>query len=540
MIKRRGKKNSPPPPEAPENGEPAVETEDLVRLPPLLGIRPGVYLAWGYGFVILIVLFLVLVLPGISHPGSILVVRSEPEGAAVRVDGVYMDTSPCEVFVPQGRREIALVLPGFEPIIKEETIPGRLVGSLLFPRRIPLEGTLRSSDPLGALAAEAGEYAAWSFTGEPTAAYQVPRALSEAAYRLGPSVGAEDEGAGELLAAAARFAANRGSLRDLLRAKFLLDNRGLSPSPLSLAGSLGDMAAYLEENPQAALWLAEVLQGEEQKTLTASAWYREAAGPGEATPDPGWRSGVDRPVPGTVVVNGISYREVPGGQVPGATVSGRAPGERFFIAERPVDAATWEAFLEAEPAWREAGAGGSGGPGTAAAGVSWYAAQAFCARQTRTLPPDWGALSPRAPSPRAPSPGALSPGAPSPGRAGWEVRLPREAEWEQAVAQGLLSGVGDYWEWCGDPFAPLDYLKASPEAIAAVSSPEFPVKGGSWANSSGSVDYHTRGSLPPSTSSPFVSFRPVLAPRPESVPGAGAQTGAERETMPKTPPGGMP
>ncbi|GAB6393447.1 MAG: SUMF1/EgtB/PvdO family nonheme iron enzyme [Treponematales bacterium] len=448
--------------------------EDRVVLPPAGGIPPGVYLTALYGLVILAVLFFALLFPGLRRPGSLLVVETEPEGAGVRLDGVYMDASPCEIFAPKGTRRVEFVLPGFRPAARDIEVPGRVFASLLFPRRLPVKAALTADDPEEAFAAAAREYAAWSFAGEPTAAYQTPLTLSEAAYRLGPALtGAETDG---LLAASARFASSRAALRDLVRAKFLLDNGGLSPSPLSLPGSLGDICGYLAENPRAALWLGEVLQGAERSALVSSEWYKEGKARADAEARGGGLSG------SAARVNGADYRKTRGD---------------VYLAENPVGAGAWAEFLAAKPEWRRENlaalvregladewylAPSEAADGGGVTGVSWHAAAAWCSWQTERLPPAF---------------------------AGWEVRLPTEAEWE--AAGGELPGMGKRWEWCAEPFAPFDYLPAPPEAAAAVSSPERSVRGG-WVNGSGPVTL-TRGSLPPASCSPFVSFRPALAPK---------------------------
>jgi hypothetical protein len=460
------------------------DTFNGVRLKPILGIRPGVYLAWIYGLVILFILFALLFLPGITRPGALVSVGSEPYGAAVLVDGAHWGAAPCELFIPQGNHEIEVRLPGFTSRRFEKDFGGRLFASLFFPLKAGLDVRLESPDPAAAFKDEAAEFAAWTFAGEPTQDYQIPLSLSEGAYRQGP--GASDPAVRsameETLAASLGFGVTRAALRDLLRAKFLLDNQGLSPSPLTLLRSVGDILETLGDTPGAARWLAETLNGEAASALAASAWYKgdvEKTGSSDPFPRPGR----------ALALEGLRFREIPG-------LSGE-----FFICETVITAGAWDAFLEENPRWKgentaaliKDGLASSeylkkpafpGAPEDGVSGVSWYAARAWCEWYNSRLPAAYSS---------------------------WEVRLPSEAEWEYAA--GVMdAGTGDYWEWCGNPFVPLDFFP-SPEEAPEPLSPERPVRGGAWINPPGSVSRETRGSLPPDSCSPFVSFRPVLAPK---------------------------
>jgi hypothetical protein len=458
-----------------------------LRLKPVLGIRPGVYLAWIYGLAILCILFALLFLPGIIRPGALVRVSSEPYGAAILVDGAHWGAAPCELFIPQGSREIEVRLPGFSPRRFEQDFGGRLFASLFFPLKANLDVKLEAPDPAGAFKNEAAEFAAWTFAGEPTQEYQIPLSLSEGVYRQGP--GASDpairSAMEETLDAALRFGVTRAALRDLLRAKFLIDNQGLSPSPLTLLRSVGDILETLGDTPGAARWLAETLNKENAATVAASAWYAgDIEAGGNKSPGP-------LPAPGeTLAFEGLRFREIPGA----------SQGE-FFICETTVTPAVWEAFLEAWPQWKRENTAAlikeglvssgylenqvfPGAPVEGVPGVSWYAANAWCEWFGSRLPPAYSS---------------------------WELRLPLEAEWEYAAGV-REAGAGEYWEWCGNPFVPLDFFPPFDEALEPL-SPERSVRGGSWINPSGSVLKETRASLPPDSCSPFVSFRPVLAPK---------------------------
>ncbi|MDR2246963.1 MAG: SUMF1/EgtB/PvdO family nonheme iron enzyme [Treponema sp.] len=474
------------------------EPEDRVRLPAILGVRPGVYLAWIYSLVILGILFFALVYPGLSRPGSIAVLRSEPAGAAVRVDGVYRGTAPRDVFVLRGKRVFEFVLPGFTSLTVEAEIPGRVFASVFVPHRQLVRGTLEAADPLEPLVRGAAEFAEWSLAGEPTAVYQIPLPLSEGAYRGGPAARdpAVRDAMNGVLDAALRFTVTRAGLRDFLRAKFLVDNGGLSPSPVSALASARGLVVRLAETPGAAAALAGYLPPEAASALKGSAWYAKAL-PDVIPQDRGTVSSRN------IEVGGISFVETAGGSfVTGGAFPRRVSIEDFYLAAETVPPSSWEAFLAANPRWglqhaavlREQGLVtedylvpfSEGPPDAGISAVSWYAAEAYGEWLTAFLPP------------------ALS---------SYEVRLPTEAEWEYAIGLhgGIRNPAGSLWEWCKDLYAPLDMLPAPEEAAARVGSPERSLRGGSWINQAGSGDITARASLPPRFCSPFVSFRPVIA-----------------------------
>jgi formylglycine-generating enzyme required for sulfatase activity len=506
----------------------ATETtdEDQVRLKPFLGMRPGVYLAFIYGFIILIALFFLLVFPGLTRPGSVIALKTEPSGAALRVDGVYMGTSPGKIFVPQGKHTLELVLPGFTPLTLEQEIEGRLFASLIFPKILPLEEKLAAPDPARAFALSAADFAAWSFAGEPTVSYQIPLSLSEGAYRSGPAAAAEglSEEFDGILRASARFAVTKAAIRDLLRAKALGDNGGLSPSPFTIFRSAEDIIAWLSQEDGAAASLAGVLPAEASSLIAASSWYTKQAAENQsagkipeklAVSPAGFPGRISGASPGgALTLQGISFTGLPGGTL--AKGPFRVQVGDFWIADTKTSAAAFERFLNANPQWRQdnlpeliekgmvnedyladnggISSGNSAGNSGEITAVSWYAAREFCSWLSGFLPPSLGA---------------------------WEIRLPTETEWEYAAKSSQVSpaikiaGFQDgNREWCEDPYAPLNLFGAPAGAIAAVGSPERSVRGLSRISAPSSTNLETRGSLPPETCSEFVSFRPLIALRP--------------------------
>ena len=459
-----------------------TETEDQVKLKPVMGIRPGVYLAVLYSVILLGVLFFMLVFPGLRKPGAVLFIKTEPSGAAIRVDGTYMGTSGStdKIFVSKGPHTLEAVLPGFESEVSIHEIPGRVFGSLFLPLRYPVEFTLKTGDPSAAFAQAAADFSEWSFGGEPTAAWQVPLSLSEGAYRTGPE---NDPASAEILQAASRFTVTRAALRDLVRAKILLDNGGLSPSPAGLIGSVSDILLFLSENPGSAAWLSGLLPPESASMVRASNWYKnESADETHILPG----SGTGGPAARRLDLYGLTFTGIAAGTFFQAEPFPHSVNiKNFMISETPVPVTLFETFLNENPEWRNEEQRelfpAELYERTEITGISWFAAEAFCQWLTKRLPPSMAAM---------------------------EARLPAEAEWEYAVKYGIRNMENTLWEWCADPFAHLPFIKTTPKAAQAVGSPERSLRGRPVP-----VTTETRASLPPDFSSPFVTFRPVIAER---------------------------
>jgi len=412
-----------------------------------------------------------------------------------------MGVSGEKIIVPGGTHTITAVMPGFEEITEIHEIPTRIFGSLFFPRITKIEFTLETVDPAAAFTLYAREFAEWSFGGEPTDRWQIPQILSEGAYRIGRSVleGSEEQ-RGELqqiLLAASLFADTKAAIRDLIRAKMLLDNYGNSPSPQGIIGSIKDILGFLSENPGSAAWLFRVLPDDAASIIGDSGWFHdEFFAPIEFFPDSQANSALPR-----LQLAGLNFIGMNAGKFhnTGYASTYKPSGnsvyiDRFLISEFPVSRSLFETFLFEKPEWKEHYTDYFTEeiafiPGTIQrdiiTGITWYAADAFC---------KW--LSERLPS----------------SLAGMEVRLPTENEWGYAsLGISSMQGTGLEAEWCADPYVHLRFITA-PEEKLAVGSPERSIRG-KTAMESDQVREPAirRGSLPPDLSSPFVTFRPVIA-----------------------------
>jgi len=445
------------------------EINDNVKLPHFLGIRPGVYLTVLYSIILLLIFFFLLVFPGLKKPGAVLSVKTEPAGAAIRIDGVYMGTSGKKIAVPKGVRVIEVVLPGFntESIVQE--IPGRIFGSLFFPLRKTIDFTLKTDDPVTAFSIAAAGFAAWTFGGEPTESWQIPLSLSEGAYRIGVRSNSQTN---EILKAVSRFTVTRAALRDLLRAKILLDNGGNSPSPAGIVSSISDILQFLSDNPGSAQWLSSLLPPESASIVRASTWNNTENTVLSA------KEGVH--VNRRFELSGLVFTGIQ-----------KNKEKSFLISENPVPYSLFQTFLTENPEWKNGYTDYFNDEisinsqemynNDTITGVSWYAADAFCRWLSKRLPASMSEM---------------------------EIRLPTEAEWD-AAKTSVKSMEASGWEWCADPYAPLTFISASQWAIEVAGSPERSLRG---RPSLSSPD--TRASLPPELSSPFVTFRLVIAEKP--------------------------
>ena len=490
----------------------------VVRLKPVFGIPPGRYLAALYGFLVLFALIMLLLWPGIRHPGSYYVIDADPPGAAVFVDGVYADSAPCRIFVAAGAHDLSVGRPGFATVTESVTTRGRLFASLLVPRVERLSFALDRPSGTAVLAAGVREFAAWSMTGTPSDAYQLPMTLSDAARAWSAEPSPVPAG---FPGAALSYASSAPSVRDALRASSIALGSSAALTPATLGRLVKAAAAELSVDPALLAALAGALPDGAKAALESSPLYRrllDTATTEAATAVPARSSAGGTVAEIALVSLGASTTVIRAGAALPRTAF--VPG--FSLAAREVTVARFREFVEAVPEWAPSRAESlaarglaepdylsgfdAATPGEPVRHVSAYAAEAYCAWLSRQAP------------------------------AGFRFELPTEARWAAAAAaagdsalavavlfDGTRNGpvgdaaadaagfsglLGNVWEWCADSFAVHPAAGANGRASWPVE--ERVVRGGSWANKPGLVDLSSRGAIPARECSPYLGFRVAL------------------------------
>lgn len=536
------------------------ETEP-VKLKPLFGMQPGKYLTILYAFILLVLLFFLLVFPGLRKHGSKLSITSLPDGAAVYIDDTYRASTPCELFLPSGEHSIRVEKPFFSPHIETIEIPGRLFASILFPKKLKYEAQMEVENLPAYLNWRFSQAANWSLVGAFYERYPYPANGSTALKELQQSYRASQKGRSEVefptivddfVYMLSNTLNSPEMLTDYLSALQILT--GDTPdTPPSFERLITEASSSNFETELLALY-ALLLQDESKELLpdaSPEALFADLQAEIESL-------GFEQVYSVSNPEAGIPYRlkdhrliqinppaEVPLGNesIELGTESLKLEAlssfphseelKTYYMSRSEVSRREFLEFTEAVPEWSlenknkliEKGlvdeeylaftevSGGDENPGLPATHVSWYAAQAYCDWLNRQLPAEM--------------------------QEEYSVRLPNEAEWEYAARLnragriitadagfvepqtasyiregriGLADLRGNVWEWCENWYFPSDVLDGEYGlARAHFDGVEKSVRGGSWANREAEIPVWRRASQPPSWCSPFLGFRIVLA-----------------------------
>ncbi len=513
----------------PENPE-----EVHVKLKPFLGVPPTTYLPILYSTALVAILFLLLILPGLVHPGTVLTVASTPPHAAVSIDGAILGAGGEGLFVPAGLRSIVVSKPGYATYEDQIATGRRLVGSLFFPRRRTINVELTAVSAQHLIETAALNFSGWALVGEASGQYQFPPVARELGLDLAAS------GSTELYRSFSEIVLahvdSEAQLNDLLAGALLGAAGGAAPGPLSIATVVQEFATIAEGAAGLPAQFAEFTSGRRREILSESAW---AAAGAERLSE---RQSQPRIGPAAVRAATRSYAGLVFARVSAGAglVAGTERAERggdiaysvdlapFLVSQTEVTVEAYSRFLADEPAWslenREALINEGlvdadylrdwdDGMPTAtlpARNVSAYAAEAFAA---------WFS-------------GEIA-------ATGLTARLPSEAEWDYLAALdapeagvfatvtstgpsvvgeslrgelGLLGLAGNVWEWTADPFATYArYHSGANSPLPPGASAHRVVRGGGWATPATDFIIDDRGSMPPDWCSGAVGFRIVLA-----------------------------
>jgi gamma-glutamyl hercynylcysteine S-oxide synthase len=528
--------------------QPDADTvKDTVKLGPLFGFSPHRYIPVLYLSAAVLVLFAVFIVPGIVRHGSRVSFASDPVGAEIYLNGTRRGSTPLEIFLPAGNYRVEYRMPGIDPQATEINVSGRVFGSLFFPRQLvhyshlPLEDAQLNL----VLSSAVRDYAGWAAVGKSSTHHRFPPVLSQGMDLLMTAapvpVGSKriDTGREVLMQSVAHTVAP-SLLRDYVRAAALLHTAGAAVGPGGIIATV-QFFAHLHNDAEALpVLLSEALPRPEAERLNAA---------------PGFRNFVEQKSTALVALSyeelptellnerrtllGTSFVQVPAGRVAlGQSRQGREPSNlelpwskevpSFEIMEHVVTRSEYSAFLDENPMWGpdnteeliDAGYvtqdylrdwSDDMNPALPVTFVSYYAAEAYAEWFDRRVSNAYPA---------------------------WQVRLPREAEFEWATvldgsdlfpgnfrerqnagprpaAQGEQGNLGLYhmqgnvWEWQRDYFAPASYLMGDAVESAGI---ERVVRGGAWVNSSNEVEPSTRGAQHPAWCSPFLGFRLVVVP----------------------------
>ncbi|TVQ27012.1 MAG: PEGA domain-containing protein [Spirochaetaceae bacterium] len=521
--------------------------EIQVRLKPILGLRPAVYVPAFYAVALVAILFAVLVLPGIRSHGTLLTVRSTPPGAAVRVDGNYVGSTPGAFFVPSGTRELEIERPHFAAYRETMNVRGRVIGSWFAPRRaelavalgLPGSGTDAERDSVDQLVvAAATEFAKWALAGEASGQYQFPpiaRALWSDLRGVDP---AGNAGVLPSFDAFVSFAlphvASEAQLADLASAVLTSGGKAGVLVPAGVVYAAQRLASTAAEAPLMPLHVQEVLASGSAAAIRGSEWAASGErallrARADATEPASRTGGVVRVA--TLGLDFVLFTPEPSSSAGGVLLDPGARGARggdipiradlapFAVSRTEVPARLLLEFIETVPEWSPANRAAlidaglvdadylvdidrmRANPELPASGISAYAADAFVGWLNGRLP------------------------------AGQTVRLPTEAEWEYVrIASAAQAGVfastdgpvpvadapssrtgvvgllGNVWELTSDRFA--RYARVYPDSPIDVG--QRVVRGGGWANDERRFNPSDRGAVDPSWSSAFVGLRLVL------------------------------
>lgn len=460
-----------------------------VKIQPLFGLKPGVWLTIAYLIAILVVLFLIGILPDIINGSKRVEFTSAAYNAAVYVDGTYEGGTPFTRRIPSGVHEVVYEVDGNEIDRFQVKVGHPVFFNWLFPRtqRVSSEATL-TKEAFEALSKElledAGSYGAIL---EYDDVHRYADIFTTYARSIAGSAYEKDTKA---LECAFLFITTKEMYDDALNAAGILGlDIEIDASKLFAYGAGASSVGTTLGNPS--------IDAQAASLKTDSF---EIAG---------------FAIPSATFSNGKAAEcSYPSVKQAGRVVS----TEPFNISSICITENLWAHFVKENPQWSASNKESlieqglvdeyyldgvtlstSVASNRPVRNISWHSAKAFCS---------W-----------------LS------AKTGLDVDLPTEDQWiaatltgaaqgyqkslmpsiEQSVPSAMLGGV---WEMTDTCFVPLSRISANGEDAQAVidelgADVDMVVKGGSYVNDSNDVDEFTVGTVYRSLCSDYMGFRIV-------------------------------
>ena len=535
-----------------------ITNEDIekasVKLKPIFGIKPGMYLTIIYSIIVLLVLFFIFIVPGLRNNGEKVSVETVPSGAAVYVDNVYRGTSPVTFFAEKGERQFRLEKKYFENVQFTDKLSGRIFGSLFFPKKYNISKNIKLTDPEGFLSKRFKEISSYALIENYYDHYQMPHLISRTVIEfLAGNTPNNNKSLYNFLYA---LRVNLGSpemVEDYIRAVGLMEpvNSGTDNSQNSNMKvlfnffdkenntnglMLGILKAYSKNDKTSA---KDTLSGfldinTELKDLVNKYQNDNLLSKPKITGNRinvnglnfveissgSYFSGSEQPQSAENILNNISLSSFPHTE----------KINELYILDKELTRGDYLLFLKENPTWNLENIKSlidnnlvtenylafqdMASQAEPIANISWYAASAYCKWLETKLP---GNL--------------LST---------YRVKLPSEAEWEAAAIlndtdnghyifknfgsdsalpadfsregkAGLYDMKGNLWEWNDNWYFPTDSENGQYGLNNTLyEGVEKSVRGGSWANLKSDINIYTRASQDPAWCTPFLGFRPVL------------------------------
>jgi Sulfatase-modifying factor enzyme 1/PEGA domain len=534
-----------------------ITNEDIenasVKLKPIFGIKPGYYLTIIYSILLLIVLFLIFVTPGIKKNGAQVTVDTFPDGAAVYVDNVYMGTSPVTFFVKKGDRQFRIFKDFFKTTELTEKVKGRLVGSLIFPRKITIEQNIELIDTEGFFEDRFKELSSYALIENYYDRYQMPPLLSRTVREY--LSGSKSENNNMLYDFLYSMRLNLSSvqmLEDYAKSISLVLKKEIQDDSQYLSGLSLIFDYFQKENNNDTLLLSILNAFPEKdrdsilKLLSSNGNIKDIHNRIIISSNEILSSEKPEATGKSILINNGKFIEISEGRY-FSSISLPENSEnlykdniltsfphiestdRFYIMEKEVSTELFAQFVKENPEWSPDNIDFLIQNNLATkdylkfidlkeiskpvSNISWYAATAYCEWLTSKLPE------------------SLS---------NYTIKLPSEAEWEAAARAdisesnnyifkesgssesipsdfsrkgkaGLYDILGNLWEWNENWVFPGDSINGEfGLSNTNFEGSEKAVRGGSWANSNTEITYYTRGSQEPTWCTPFLGFRPVM------------------------------